>query len=80
MTMTDNMLSDLGSMGSALRGTAALASSLDSSITSEQYVTVNHTFEDLTVKGVNDRNEFVAVANYSVEEMMTELMRKGIRR
>ena len=80
MTMTDNMLSDLGSMGSALRGTAALASSLDSSITSEQYVTINHTFEDLTVKGVNDRNEFVAVANYSVEEMMTELMRKGIRR
>lgn len=80
MTMTDNMLSDLGSMGSALRGTASLASALDSSITCEQYVTVNHTFEDLTVKGVNDRNEFVAVANYSVEEMMTELMRKGIRR
>lgn len=80
MTMTDNMLSDLGSMSSALRGTAAMASSLDSSITSEQYVTVNHTFGDLTVKGVNDRNEFVAVANYSVEEMMTELMRKGIRR
>jgi len=80
MTMTDNMLSDLGSMGSALRGTAALASSLDSSITSEHRVTVNHTFDDLTVKGVNDRNEFVAVANYSVEEMMTELMRKGIRR
>lgn len=80
MTMTDNMISDIGSMGSALRGTAALASSLDSSITSEQYVTINHTFEDLTVKGVNNRNEFVAVANYSVEEMMTELMRKGIRR
>lgn len=80
MTMTDNMLSDLGSMGSALRGTASLASALDSSITCEQYVTVSHTFEDLTVKGVNDRNEFVAVANYSVEEMMTELMRKGIRR
>ena len=80
MTMTDNMLSDLGSMGSALRGTASLASALDSSITCEQYVTVTHTFEDLTVKGVNDRNEFVAVANYSVEEMMTELMRKGIRR
>lgn len=80
MTMTDNMLSDLGSMGSALRGTASLASALDSSITCEQYVTVNHTFEDLTVKGVNDRNEFVAVANYSVEEMMTNLMRKGIRR
>ena len=80
MTMTDNMLSDLGSMGSALRSTAAMASALDSSITSEQYVTVNHTFEDLTVKGVNDKGEFVAVANYSVEQMMTELMRKGIRR
>lgn len=80
MTMTDNVLSDLGSMGNAIRGTAAMASSLDSSITSEQYVTVNHTFEELTVKGVNDRGEFVAVANYSVEQMMTELMRKGIRR
>lgn len=80
MTMTDSMLSDLGSMGSALRGTADLASSLDSSITSEQYVTVSHTFGDLTVKGVNDHNEFVAVAEYSVEEMLTDLMRKGIRR
>ena len=80
MTMTDNMLGDLSSMGNALRGTAAMASNLDSCITSEQYVTVNHTFEDLTVKGVNDRGEFVAVANYSVEQMMTELMRKGIRR
>ena len=80
MSMTNDMLRDLGSMGSALRGTAAMASSLDSTITSEQYVTVNHTFDELTVKGVNDRNEFVAVANYSVEEMLTELMRKGIRR
>ena len=80
MTMTGNMLGELGSMGSALRGTAALASSLDSSITSEQYVTVDHTFGELTVKGVNDRGEFIAVADYAVEEMMTELMRKGIRR
>ena len=80
MTMTDGMLNDLSSMGSALKGTAAMASDLDSCITSEQYITVNHTFSDLTVKGVNDRNEFVAVANYSVEEMLTELMRKGIRR
>ena len=80
MTMTNDMLSDLGSMGSALRGTASLASSLDSTITSEQYVTVNHSFGELTVKGVNDRNEFVAVANYAVEDMLTELMRKGIRR
>lgn len=80
MTMTDNMVNGLGSMGNAIRGTADMASSLDSNITSEQYVTVNHTFAELTVKGVNDRNEFVAVANYSVEEMMTELMRKGIRR
>ena len=80
MTMTDHMLDDLGSMGSALRGTASMASALDSTITSEQHVTISHKFEDLTVKGVNDRNEFVAVANYSVEEMLTELMRKGIRR
>ena len=79
-TMASNALSDIGSMGSALRGTAALASGLDSNITSEQYVTVNHTFDDLTVKGVNDRDEFVAVANYSVEDMLTDLMRKGIRR
>lgn len=80
MSMTNNMLSDLGSMGRAIRGTVSLASSLDSTITSEEYVTVNHTFDDLTVKGVNDRNEFIAAANYSVEEMLTELMRKGIRR
>ena len=79
MSMTNDMLNDLGSMGSALRGTASLASALDSTITNEQHVTVNHTFEDLTVKGVNDQNEFVAVANYSVEEMLTGLMRKGIR-
>ena len=80
MTMTDSMISDISSMGSALRGTASMASALDGSITSEQHVVVSHQFEDLTVKGVNDRNEFVAVANYSVEEMLTELMRKGIRR
>ncbi|MBQ8237932.1 MAG: tape measure protein [Oscillospiraceae bacterium] len=80
MSMTETAMSDLTSMGRALRGTSDLASSLDSCITCEQYVTVTHSFEDLTVRGVNDRNEFVAVANYSVEEMMTELMRKGLRR
>lgn len=80
MTMTNDAISDLSSMGKAIRGTAALASSFDSTITSEQYVTVNHTFDELTVKGVNDRNEFIAAANYSVEQMLTELMRKGIRR
>lgn len=80
MTMTNDAISDLSSMGKAIRGTAAMASSFDSTIISEQYVTVNHTFDDLTVKGVNDRNEFIAAANYSVEQMLTELMRKGIRR
>ena len=80
MSMTNDAISDLSSMGKAIRGTAAMASSFDSTIISEQYITVNHTFDDLTVKGVNDRNEFIAAANYSVEQMLTELMRKGIRR
>lgn len=80
MTMTNAMIGDLGSIGSAIRGTASLASALDSCITTEQYVTINHVFEDLTVKGVNDHGEFVAVADYSVESILTDLMRKGIRR
>lgn len=80
MTMTDGMISELGSMGKALRGTAQMASALSSNITTEQRITVNHSFADLTVKGVNDKQEFVAVANYSVESMLTDLMRKGIRR
>lgn len=79
-SMTNSVMGDLSSMGRALRGTADLASSIDSSITSEHRVVVTHSFEDLTVRGVNDRNEFVAVADYSVEEMMTELMRRGLRR
>ena len=43
---------------------------------SEQKQTVHHTFEPLTVRGVNDRGELVAV----VESTVGAMLRQGVRR
>jgi len=49
-------------------------------VRAEQSTTVHHTFDDVTVKGVNDKGELVAVADYAVEDMITSLMRRDSRR
>lgn len=49
-------------------------------VRTEQSTTVHHTFDDVTVKGVNDKGELVAVADYAVEDMITTMMRRDSRR
>ena len=49
-------------------------------VRTEQETTVHHTFDDVTVRGVNDKGELVAVADYAVEDMLTTLMRRQSRR
>lgn len=41
--------------------------------------TVRHTFDPLRVEGVSDSGQFVAAAEYSVEEVLTDLMRRQSR-
>lgn len=49
-------------------------------VRTEQSTTIHHTFDDVTVKGVNDKGELVAVADYAVEDMITTMMRRDSRR
>lgn len=41
--------------------------------------TVRHTFDTLRVEGVSDSGQFVAAAEYSVEQVLAELMRRQSR-
>ena len=40
---------------------------------------VRHTFAPLRVEGVNDRGQFVAAADYAVEELLTDILRRQAR-
>lgn len=79
MTMTDDLFTQLGGMTDGLKHTTGLANGLAATIISEENVNVNHTFGVLTVKGVNNKEEFVASADYAVEEMLTQMMRRQSR-
>lgn len=68
-----NMLDD------ALNSLSYKANKLNSEISTESHTTVNHTFGTLKVEGVNNEGEFVASADYAVEEILTELMRRQNR-
>ena len=66
-------------MTDGLQRAAQTAISITPTITSSKTVTMNHTFEPLHVEGVNNEGEFVAAADYSVEEMFTSLIRRQSR-
>ena len=51
-------------------------SRLNAELELEDNVTVNHTFDKLVVEGVNNKGEFVAAADYSVEKVIASLMRR----
>lgn len=63
----------------ALDSLSYKANKLNSEISTESHTTVNHTFGTLKVEGVNNEGEFVAAADYAVEEVLTELMRRQNR-
>lgn len=79
LAMSDNVM--LGAMraGSGLQRMAEKAMSMTPTFTAEKETVVRHTFDPLTVKGVNDRGEFVAAADYSVEKMLASMMRRQNR-
>ena len=58
---------------------AEKASEISPVINSEKTVTMRHEFEPLHVEGVNNEGEFVAAADYSVEEVLTSMMRRQNR-
>ena len=70
---------DTSKMENTIENLSNKADSLNSQISYEEEVTVTHKFETLRVEGVNDQGEFVAAADYAVEEMLTELMRRQNR-
>lgn len=40
---------------------------------------VRHTFAPLRVEGVNDKGQFIAAADYAVEELLTDILRRQAR-
>lgn len=79
LTMTNGMLSNNGAVNKALKSMADTSSFSPPTVKSEKTTIIKHEFEPLTVKGVNNRGEFVASADYAVEEMLTSLMRRQNR-
>lgn len=58
---------------------AEKASDINPVIDTNKTVTMKHEFAPLHVEGVNDKNEFVAAADYSVEELLTSIVRRQNR-
>ena len=79
LTMTDNVLSGTDLVGQGLQKVAEKAADISPVINSEKTVTMRHEFEPLHVEGVNNEGEFVAAADYSVEEVLTSMMRRQNR-
>lgn len=67
------------SMQKALRGLTKGATVSVPAMSVEKSTTTHHTFDKLTIEGVNDKNEFVASADYAVDEILTALIRRQSR-
>ena len=63
-----------------LQNMTASVSGIAPVVRTEQQTTVHHTFDKVTVEGVNDKGELVAVADYAVEDMIASMMRRDSRR
>lgn len=77
--MTKSFDIDTSKINSTFAKLANDASKLNAELELDNNVTVNHTFDKLTIEGVNNKGEFVASADYSVEKIITSLMRRQAR-
>lgn len=79
LSMNSSLISGRGAMEKALVGMTSGASRFSPSITAERNTTVRHTFDPITVKGINNKGELVATADYAVEDVVATLMRRQNR-
>lgn len=63
-----------------ISGSVSRTKDIDQTISNKEEVTVNHKFDKLVVEGVNDEGEFVASAEYAVETILADIMRRQQRR
>lgn len=78
MDMANNVLSGTNTLGTGIQKIAEKATGITQTVETNKTVTMKHTFDTLHVEGVNDKKEFVAAADYSVEEL-TSLIRRQSR-
>lgn len=79
MEITDGFFSGADLMGQGLQQVAKEASKITPVIDSEKTVIMHHEFDTLHVEGVNNEGEFVAAADYAVEDYLTSIMRRQNR-
>lgn len=77
--MSKNFDFDTTKIQNTFNKLASDTSKLSAELDLDSNVTVNHTFDKLTIEGVNNKGEFVAAADYSVEKIITSLMRRQAR-
>ena len=77
MDMNKSMQSNRSAMKSLQNMTRS--TDVNPVIETRKTTTVRHTFDKLVVEGVNDRGEFVAAADYAVEEVLANMMRRQSR-
>lgn len=77
--MSKNFDFDTTKVQNTFNKLASDTSKLSAELDLDSNVTVNHTFDKLTIEGVNNKGEFVAAADYSVEKIITSLMRRQAR-
>ena len=77
--MTDGFFSGADLVGQGLQQVAKEASKINPVIDSQKTVIMHHEFDTLHVEGVNDEGEFVAAADYAVEDYLTSIMRRQNR-
>lgn len=63
-----------------ISGSVSRSKDIEQTISNKEEVTVNHKFDRLVVEGVNDEGEFVASAEYAVETILADIMRRQQRR
>ena len=76
---TSDLNTEAMSVQDALKGVSFGNMSVAPVLHTEETVIMNHTFDTLHVEGVNDKGEFVAAADYAVEDILTTLMRRQNR-
>lgn len=76
---TSDLNTEATSVQDALKGVSFGNMSVAPVLHTEETVIMNHTFDTLHVEGVNDKGEFVAAADYAVEDILTTLMRRQNR-
>lgn len=79
ISATDDFYSMTNEMNSAVKSAFSDVDNLSASLDTTKNVNVRYSFDDLTVRGVNDENEFVAVTRYSIEQMVADAMRRQAR-